>query len=157
MGYLTWKLVHVLAVVIFLGNIITGLFWAAHARRQRDPALVRATFDGIIASDRLFTMPGVIGILVSGFAAAAIANMPVLRTGWILWSLVLFGVSGIVFGARVAPLQRRLRDQVPAGEPPEWPAFDALYRRWELWGALALVTPLAAAALMVLKPDLPAL
>jgi hypothetical protein len=27
MGYALFKVIHLLAVVIFLGNIITGLFW----------------------------------------------------------------------------------------------------------------------------------
>lgn len=159
MSYLLWKLVHVLSVVLFLGNISTGLFWAAQARRSRDPALVAITFGGIIRSDRWFTLPGVIGILVSGFAASAAGGYPVLGTGWILWSLVLFGISGIIFGAWVSPLQGRIRSLASAGEggDMDWEAFRALYRRWELTGALALVTPLAAAALMVLKPALPAL
>lgn len=30
------KLIHVAAVIIFLGNIITGLFWKAHADRTKD-------------------------------------------------------------------------------------------------------------------------
>lgn len=29
MSYLLWKLLHYAAVVLFLGNIITGLFWMA--------------------------------------------------------------------------------------------------------------------------------
>jgi uncharacterized membrane protein len=32
--YLALKALHVFAVVIFLGNIITGLFWHAHAARH---------------------------------------------------------------------------------------------------------------------------
>jgi hypothetical protein len=30
-------------------------------------------------------------------------------------------------------------------------------RSWELWGAVAVLTPIAAVVLMVLKPALPAL
>lgn len=33
------KLLHVIAVIAFLGNITTGLFWHAHAARTRDPKL----------------------------------------------------------------------------------------------------------------------
>lgn len=155
MSYLIWKLVHVLSVVVFLGNIVTGLFWAAHARRSREPGQIRATFHGIIKSDRWFTMPGVIGILVSGFAAAILGGMPVLRVGWIFWSLVLFALSGIIFGLRVAPLQKRIHEL--ASGQMDWEAFEALYRRWEIWGAVALATPLLAAVLMVLKPNIPGL
>jgi uncharacterized membrane protein len=31
--------------------------------------------------------------------------------------------------------------------------YHRLSRRWELWGAVALLTPLAALVLMVIKPE----
>jgi hypothetical protein len=37
------------------------------------------------------------------------AHLPLLRTPWILWTLVLFAISGVVFSARIAPLQRELK------------------------------------------------
>ena len=107
--YLLFKLLHVTSVIAFLGNITTGLFWHAHAARTRDPKLLAHTMDGIIRSDRIFTVPGVIGIIVSGFAAAIHGNFPILRTSWILWTLILFSISGLIFMVRVVPLQRQLR------------------------------------------------
>ena len=107
--YLVIKLLHVTAVIAFLGNITTGLFWHAHAARTRDPKLLAHTMDGIIRSDRLFTMPGVFGIITTGIAGAIYGHHPIFHTGWILWTLILFSVSGIIFMVRVAPLQRQLR------------------------------------------------
>jgi uncharacterized membrane protein len=111
--------------------------------------------DGIIRSDLIFTIPGVILIVISGLATAIVGGLPIVRTPWILWSLVLFAVSGIVFVARVAPLQKELRALAQAGVGKD--SFDllpyqAVARRWEMWGALALVTPIAALVLMILKP-----
>ena len=34
--YLPMKLLHIVAVIAFLGNIATGLFWHVHAARTRD-------------------------------------------------------------------------------------------------------------------------
>ncbi|MEX2125391.1 MAG: DUF2269 family protein [Woeseia sp.] len=65
MSYLLWKFVHIASVILFVGDIATGVFWGAHAHRSRDFRLIASTFDGIIRGDRFFTMPGVIGILVS--------------------------------------------------------------------------------------------
>ena len=155
--YLLLKLVHVIAVVAFLGNITTGLFWHAHAARTRDPKLLAHTMDGIIRSDRLFTIPGVIGILIGGFAAADYGSLPILRTGWILWTLVVFSVSGLIFMLRLVPLQRRLRALAEAGAQSgafEYAGYHALAVRWEVWGAIALLTPVAGLVLMVLKPHL---
>ena len=153
------KALHVLAVVLFLGNIITGVFWKAHADRSGDPRIVAHTLDGIIRSDRWFTIPGVLAILVFGFAAAVVGRLPILGTGWILWSIVLFTISGLAFTLRVAPLQERMarlaRHGIATG------AFDrdlyaAWSRSWGVWGLVATLAPLAALVLMVLKPGLPA-
>ena len=134
--YLLLKLLHVIAVIAFLGNITTGLFWHAHAARTRDPRLLAHTMEGIIRSDRLFTVPGVIG--------------------WILGTLVLFSISGLVFMLRVAPLQRQLRALAEAGLRSgafEHTRYQALAVRWEVWGAVALLTPVAGLVLMVFKPS----
>jgi uncharacterized membrane protein len=150
--YLWLKLVHVAAVIAFLGNIITGLFWHAHAARTRDPRLLAHAMDGIIRSDRLFTIPGVAVIIASGLAAAIAGGHPILGTPWILWSLVLFAVSGLVFVLRVAPLQVRLRALAQAGGAFDWDGYRRVARVWDAWGLAALLTPLGALVLMVLKP-----
>ena len=76
--YLPMKVLHILAVVLFLGNIITGVFWHRHAERTRDPRLLAFTVEGIIRSDRLFTMPGVHVIIASGiYMVRAEANKAV--------------------------------------------------------------------------------
>lgn len=153
--YLWLKLLHVAAVVVFLGNIITGLFWHTHAARTRDPRFLAHAVDGIIRSDRFFTIPGVVFIILTGVATAMIGGYSILGTPWILWSLVLFGVSGLVFGVRVAPLQVQLRAVARAGAETgdfDWARYRRLTLLWELWGAVALLTPIAAFVLMVLKP-----
>lgn len=153
--YLWLKLLHVVAVVAFLGNITTGLFWHSHAVRTRDPRLIAHAMDGIIRSDLIFTIPGVILIVISGLATAIVGGLPIVRTPWILWSLVLFTVSGVAFVARVAPLQKELRALARAGVDTgsfDWLAYQAVARRWDMWGALALATPIAALVLMILKP-----
>ena len=153
--YLWLKLLHVLAVVMFLGNIVTGLFWHKHALRTRDPRLIAHTMDGVIRSDRLFTMPGVVIIIASGVFTAMQLGLPLLRTGWILWALVLFGISGVVFMAKLGPLQRRMRDFAQAGAAGgnfDLAAYHRLSKQWDIWGAIATLAPLGALALMVLKP-----
>ena len=157
MVYLLWKLIHVLSVVMFFGNITTGVFWARRAHRRRELAVVALTFDNIIRSDRYFTMPGVIGILLGGFAAAIQGKLPILGTGWILWSIVLFSISGVVFGVWLVPLQRRIAAFAPDSRDSDeaWQTYERMYMLWERWGMVAMITPAAAIVLMVLKPALP--
>jgi uncharacterized membrane protein len=153
--YLWLKLVHVLAVAMFLGNIVTGVFWHKHAERTGDARLMAHAMDGVLRSDRLFTMPAVLLIIASGVLAALQGGFPIFRTGWILWTLVLFGISGLVFGLRLTPLQKRMRDLAQAGASSgtfERDAYQKLSKQWDFWGAVATLAPLGGLALMVLKP-----
>lgn len=155
--YLWMKLLHIFAVVMFLGNIITGVFWHRHAEGTRNPRLLAHAIEGVIKSDRLFTIPSIVVIIVTGVIAAIQGGMPLLRTGWIAWTLALFGVSGILFMARVAPLQRQLWKLAEAGAASGSFDFDGYHRvviRWEIWGAGATLAALIGLALMVLKPAL---
>jgi uncharacterized membrane protein len=151
------KVLHIVAVVLFLGNIITGVFWHRHAARTRDPHLLARTVEGVIRSDRLFTMPGVLVIIATGVLMAMQLGLPLLTTGWITWSLVLFAISGLLFGTQVAPLQRKLLALAQAGSSKGSFDYDAYHRiatRWEVIGTIATLTPLAALVLMVMKPAL---
>ena len=155
--YLLLKVIHIASVIAFLGNITTGLYWHAHAARTRDPGRIAHVVDGIIRSDRFFTMPGVLGIILTGVAMAMVGHLPILGTHWIAWTLLLFAISGVIFVGVVAPLQVKMRAAAQAGEASkafDLEAYRALTRRWELWGALAIAAPLAGLALMVLKPAL---
>jgi len=154
MTYSYLKLLHLIAVIIFLGNIFTGAFWMHIAVQAKDLKIIAHTMKGIIKSDRFFTIPGVIFITAGGFAAAIFGHIPILHTGWILWSLILFSISGIAFAIKLAPLQRKIyklsADQKNA-DGFDWNHFNKLYADWNLWGLIALFTPVAALVMMVLK------
>ena len=156
--YLGLKLLHVLAVVLFLGNITTGLFWKLHADRTRDPRLIAHAFEGIIRADRLFTLPGVAVIVATGLAAAVLGGYPLVRDGLDLWSESSSSRSRASCSRcawrRCRSGSARSRRRGADGPAFDWAGYRALSVQWELWGAVALLTPLAALGLMVLKPDL---
>jgi uncharacterized membrane protein len=153
--YLALKTVHVFSVVLFLGNIITGIFWKAHADATGDPKVQAHALAGVIRSDAWFTLPAVVVIIITGVALASMAGLPLLGTGWIAASLAAFALSGVLFGAFIAPLQRRLLTEALGAQPEAaWPspAYRRLSRRWEAIGLVAIALPLAALALMIFKP-----
>jgi uncharacterized membrane protein len=154
MQYFILKALHIVSVVLFLGNIITGVFWKMHADRTGNLNARAQALDGLIQSDRVFTMPGVILIVITGVLLAMTMHLPILGTKWILWALILFGVSGVAFSVFVGPLQKKLLANVRAGLSGTWneTEYHALSRAWVLWGMVATVAPLVALFLMVLKP-----
>jgi uncharacterized membrane protein len=154
MQYFILKSLHILAVVLFLGNIVTGVFWKAHGDRAGTLAARAQALDGVIRSDRWFTLPGVMVIILTGVLLAMTLGLPLLSTRWIGWSLVLFGISGVVFSARVGPLQKKLLANVQAGMAGAWneSEYQSLSRAWQAWGWLATGAPVVALVLMVTKP-----
>lgn len=146
MAYPIFKLLHVAAVVLFLGNITTGLFWVHHAARQHSPARLGDAMEGVIRSDRLFTFPALLFIVVSGLATAHAGHLAVLRTGWIVWALGLSGLSGLLFaglhpcsGASATTPAPAVRIGPAAGPGcgagTGWagPAWSRPGRRWRRW------------------------
>ena len=154
MPYLAIKALHIVSVVLFLGNIITGVFWKVHADLTGDLRARAQALDGIIKSDRWFTVPGVFLIIATGVTLALMAGFPMLSTFWIAGSLALFGVSGLAFGIAVGPLQKKKLANTRAGLAGNWnqAEYDRLSKSWALWGAVATVAPLIAVFLMVMKP-----
>jgi uncharacterized membrane protein len=157
MLYLALKTIHVLAVVIFLGNITVGAFWKAFADKTGKAPVMAHTIDGIIRADRIFTIPAIVVLLLAGFAAAGVGHYSILGTGWILWGIGLFVVSGIAFGP-IARAQRALLAVAQTGlqTAEQQKAYEAISRQWNLYGTIATVAPFAALVIMVLKPSLPA-
>jgi uncharacterized membrane protein len=150
--YLLLKLLHLAGVVFFLGNITVGVFWKSFADRSRNLTIMANTMDGIIRADRIFTIPGIIMLLAGGLGAAFVGGYPILSTGWILWGLTLFILSGLAFG----PLSRAQRAIAAAAHAGNLEEYERLSKGWTTWGTIALVLPIIAFVIMILKPALPA-
>lgn len=150
--YLALKLVHLFGVVLFLGNITVGVFWKRYSDRTGNLAIMAHTIDAIIRADRIFTIPGLVILILAGFATAGVGHISILSTGWVLWSLLALILSGVAFSP-LSRVQHQLSAAAHAGKAQE---YEQLSKRWDLWGAIALVMPFIAFAFMILKPALPA-
>ncbi len=156
--YLVMKVIHVLAVVAFLGNISMGVFWKAIADKDGRAEIIAHTMRGIMLADRIVTIPSIIVILLAGFATAGIGHLGILSTGWILWGLALFIISGIAFipVSRAQVQIARIAGSYKGSSIIDDPEYGKLSQQWAVYGTIALVAPLLALILMVLKPALPA-
>jgi len=139
---------------MFLGNISVGVFWKMFAQKSKDPDKIAFAFKGIIKADRIFTLPGVIGITIFGIGGAVHGGLPILGTGWILWSIILFVISGAAFMAKVVPLQKKIAALASDKEKFNWDEYHKLAKQWDFWGFVALLTPILATVLMILKPNI---
>jgi uncharacterized membrane protein len=159
MSYEAWMFVHLAGVIVFFANFVAAFFWRTRAERTADPLLLAYTYRTLNAGDAWLTTPSVAAILAGGVGAALGVGLPIIRTPWVLWSLVSFAISGLIFVLRVLPLQRALAAQAEEGVRTGHFDIQAHRRRARVWAFWAHVSFLAAAApvpLMVFKPMLSA-
>ncbi|MBK5964938.1 hypothetical protein CCR95_12810 [Thiocystis minor] len=157
MSYTLLKTLHLLGVVLLVGNVIVTLVWKLAADRSGDPRVVAFGQRLVTLTDWWFTVGGVVLILLGGYGAALVAGLDLLAVRWLLWGQVLFGLSGLLWVGILIPAQirqaRQARDFAAGGEIPASYWRDA--RRWTGWGILAIVPLLGALWLMIAKPIAP--
>nr|WP_184433247.1 DUF2269 family protein [Roseospira goensis] len=155
MDYAAWHVVHVVAVVVFLGNVTTAAVWKALADRTRHPPTVAYAQRLVTLTDWLFTGAGGAVVLVSGYAMAWLAGWGDLGPAWLRWSLGLLALSWLVWVAALIPCQiaqARMARGFADGTPIP-PRYWRLARIWLWVGTLDLVPLYAAVAVMILKPS----
>jgi uncharacterized membrane protein len=153
--YLALKVVHILAVVLFLGNISLAMVWKLDADRTRNPAIMAHVLHGVVLGDRWITVPCAVILVSSGVVMAVIAELPLLHVGWIWQSLLLFALSAALYVFPIGPDQRRLQALAHAAHGDaanmDWVAYTRLSRRWFSMSTLAILAPATAVVLMVFK------
>ena len=154
MSYLAFKVVHLLGVVLFLGNIIVTGVWKTLADQTREPSTIAFAQRLVTITDWVFTLGGIILILIGAYGMVATGGLDPLRTTWLLWGQGLFIVSGVIWALILVPTQisqaRMARDFARGGAIPA--RYWHLGRRWMIWGTIATLLPLANLYVMVVKP-----
>lgn len=146
-----WLTLHLIGVVIFVGNIITAAFWKVRSDLTRNPAIVHNTAKNVMLADYVFTIPGLVLISVSGIVMAIRAGMPMSGLNWLTLSLILFAVTGVIWIAFLIPLQRQMiqssAHSVARGSLST--AYHAASRRWAIFGIAATLLPICILYLMI--------
>ena len=151
MVYLILKLIHIIAAVIFLGNITLAPFWKKRAEESKDRIKLAHTFKNIIMADRYFTMPGVTVLIIIGIGGALHGGFNLIETGWIFWSIILILISSAAFMAKVVPLQKKIFALTNDENKFSWDEYKKLAKQWSIWGWLATITPWIALIMMVMR------
>lgn len=131
--YAVWKFLHLLGVVLMLGNVIATGLWAHWALAQPEGEVPAFAAKAILWADVWLTFVGGTLLTIGGL-------LMVLQGGW-AWStpwlvqgiLALVASTGLWLGA-LLPDQFRMKRLAAA---QDWPALRRVYRRWAVlgWGA----------------------
>lgn len=151
--YDVFKFLHVVGVVVLVGNVTITAFWKAFSDMTRDPKIVAHAQRGVTVSDFIFTLAGIALIIIGGYGAALVKDMPLFTSFWLVAGQILFVVSGVMWLGILIPLQirqaRLARSFAQGGEIPPQYWRDA--KTWLVWGIIATVPLVAAVFVMVYK------
>jgi uncharacterized membrane protein len=152
--YLILKSVHILGVVLFLGNIIVTAWWKVMADRNGDPKVIAFAQRQVVLTDVVFTAGGVLLIVIGGVGNAVRSHMDLVHTEWLFWGRWLFTASGLIWLFVLIPVQvlqariaRRFEFKAPIPS-----LYWQLNRIWMTSGVIAILLPLANIYWMVFKP-----
>jgi uncharacterized membrane protein len=154
MNYLIAKWLHVLSSTLLFGTGLGSAYYMFFASRTRDPRTVATVVRYVVLADWLFTTTTIIFQPLSGWYMAHLAQMPLLQTKWILWSIVLYFVAGACWLPVVwlqLRMQRMAEEAVRQGTPLP-PLYDRYLRIWTTLGFPAFFALVIVFYLMVAKP-----
>ena len=147
------KTLHILGVILFLGNIMIGAIWRILAQRGDDKAVHKFSIKLIQLTDIIFTVPGVILIAVTGHMLAAGVGSIGAHSG-IYHSYALLTISALIWVAALMPSQRKQMRLIEASHALKEVGirYKTLNRWWTILAGIATMLPLIALYLMVVRP-----
>lgn len=152
--YLWLKVIHILGVVLFLGNIIVTGWWKNMADLTKNPQIIAYAQRQVTLTDYIFTAGGVVILLAAGMANVYIHDMSY-ATKWLDHGMAIFLVSGLIWAAVLIPVQikqaKMAQDFALSNVIPD--SYWRLCTIWSVFGFLATVIPLLNLYFMVFKPN----
>ncbi len=142
------KVLHVLAAILFVGNVIVTGVWSALMYRERRHADFRLAARAIVVTDWVFTLGGAILLVSTGVVLAVGRGFPMWETRWIREAMIGLLLSTAVWLVVLVPAQRQLLRIAPEQEV----LLQRTYQRWNGAGWLAAVPLLWSLWCMVYKP-----
>jgi uncharacterized membrane protein len=124
-------------VILFLGNIIVTGWWKSMADRTCDPKIIAFAQSQVSATDRVFTLGGILILAAAGAGTAAIGGFSA-TTRWIEWGDWFFAGSGIVWVVALLPIQTKL-SRIAKGfaDGRQIPADYWRIGKWAIFGIIA--------------------
>ena len=155
MTYVVLKYFHVIGAMVILGTGAGIAFFMVMAHWSRDASFIARTAGVVVLADMIFTATAIVAQPLTGYLLIRATGLS-LSEGWVVASLVLYGIAGI-FWLPVIWMQTRMRDlaaaAASAGKPlPE--SYHRLFRLWFAFGFPGFGSVMLIIWLMIAKPSL---
>jgi uncharacterized membrane protein len=153
MTYFVLKLLHVIGASVLLGTGAGIAFFMLLAHRGGKAAVIAGVARIVVIADFVFTATAVVLQPVTGVLLVREVGHA-LTDAWIVWSIVLYFVTG-AFWLPVVGMQMRMRDLAAAAvaDGTELPQlYHRLFRWWFAFGFPAFAAVVAIFWLMIARP-----
>lgn len=83
-SYAAFKVIHLLGVVLFLGNIIVTALWKTLADRTGEPRVIAYAQHLVTVTDWVFTGGGLVLLLIGAYGMVATAGLNAMGSRWLV-------------------------------------------------------------------------
>ncbi|MCA1453098.1 DUF2269 domain-containing protein [Bradyrhizobium sp. BRP22] len=156
MLYFVLKYLHIVGAAVLLGTGSGIAFFMLAAHLGGKPSVVAGVARIVVIADFIFTATAVVAQPITGSLLVLHVGYSFWE-GWIVWSMVLYVITGALW-LPVVWMQMRLRDLASIAVAKGSPLPPEYYRIFWLWFAFGIPAFMAVGAilwLMIAKPQLP--
>lgn len=148
------KGLHILGIILLLGNVLVTGLWKLMADRTKNPVIISFAQRQVTVTEYVFTGTGAALVLFSGITNAALQGKEFWYTSWMAWSVGLFAAAAVIWVGVLIPVQ--VKQARMAREAASGRSLAGEYWRlawlWYLFGSIAAILLLMPLYWMVFKP-----
>ena len=148
LSYQWHKILHILGVILFMGNMIVGPFWFLFAYYSKDKILLKFANRLLQLTDLYLTIPGVALTIINGLFLASVfggtKNQP-----WLFYSIILLFVMWIL-SIPLIYFQEKMYSTID-NEPDNDIKINRYLIRWGIVGTIVMIPPTIIFYFMVVK------
>lgn len=149
LSYQWHKLLHIIGVVIFMGNMIVGPVWFSYAFYSKDAHVLKFAAKLLQKTDLYLTIPGVALTVLNGLCLSAVYGGSQAQP-WLLHSIYLI-LTMWVLSVPLVFLQEKLFVAMET-EAQNEAKINRLLIQWSILGSLVMIPPSIIFYWMVVKP-----
>lgn len=148
-SYQWHKILHLVGVVLMMGNMVVGPIWFSYAYYSGDKKLLVFAGRLLQITDMWLTLPGIFLTVINGLCLAAAFGGTRNGPDWLFWSVIAL-IAMWALSMPVLFLQEKMY-QALAEEPSDDLKIRKLIVQWGIWGTLVMLPPTLIFYWMVMK------
>ena len=141
------KILHIIGVILFMGNMIVGPIWFMYAYFSKDKALLKFAGKLLELTDIYLTVPGVALTVLNGLFLASVYG-GTKHQPWLFYSIILLFVMWAL-SIPLIYLQEKMYQSLD--KEVDIKIIDTLLIRWGILGTIVMIPPSVMFYLMIVK------